>query len=314
MSGACKFFAGLVLPRDCDKISAMSSDRFYMSGEYQRPSTTMWVWLVSMISAAFILQLVLLSPKLGATALLVEKMVLTIGGIKGWQLWTLVTHSLLHDTGAPWHILFTVLGLVFFGRELEPFVGSQRFLALFAGSIVFSALCWCAVHWVSGGAYFGAGAALFAFLVVLSRINADREMSLLFFPVSFRLQYFVWVVLALEVLALLFYEIPGARAPLGLVPSADLGGMLAGWFFFKFVHTGEGWDRAGTLTLPGWLRLKGRKRPEAPARGVSAQWRSGNLRADVDRILDKINSQGFGSLTEEEKKTLDDAKDLLSKH
>jgi len=43
-------------------------------------------------------------------------------------------------------------------------------------------------------------------------------------------------------------------------------------------------------------------------------WRSGDLRTDVDHILDKINSQGFGSLTEEEKQTLDEAKDLLSKH
>jgi len=37
------------------------------------------------------------------------------------------------------------------------------------------------------------------------------------------------------------------------------------------------------------------------------------LRAEVDRILDKINSQGFGALTPEEKKRLDEAKDLLSK-
>ena len=37
------------------------------------------------------------------------------------------------------------------------------------------------------------------------------------------------------------------------------------------------------------------------------------LRAEVDRVLDKINSQGFGALTEEEKRLLDEAKDLLSR-
>ena len=37
------------------------------------------------------------------------------------------------------------------------------------------------------------------------------------------------------------------------------------------------------------------------------------LRAEVDRILDKINSQGFGALTADEKRLLDDAHDLLSK-
>ena len=36
--------------------------------------------------------------------------------------------------------------------------------------------------------------------------------------------------------------------------------------------------------------------------------------AEVDRILDKINSHGFGALTEGEKRILDEAKDLLSRH
>jgi hypothetical protein len=38
-----------------------------------------------------------------------------------------------------------------------------------------------------------------------------------------------------------------------------------------------------------------------------------DLRAEVDRILDKINSDGFGALTADEKRLLDDARDLLSR-
>ncbi|MEI7438422.1 MAG: DUF6576 domain-containing protein, partial [Thermoleophilia bacterium] len=41
--------------------------------------------------------------------------------------------------------------------------------------------------------------------------------------------------------------------------------------------------------------------------------RKEELRVEVDRILDKINSQGFGALTAEEKRRLDEAKDLLRK-
>ena len=48
--------------------------------------------------------------------------------------------------------------------------------------------------------------------------------------------------------------------------------------------------------------------PEKPTRMGKA-----DLRAEVDRILDKINSQGFGSLTDEEKRCLDQAKDLLNR-
>ena len=46
--------------------------------------------------------------------------------------------------------------------------------------------------------------------------------------------------------------------------------------------------------------------------GKSAR-RGSNLREEVDRILDKINSSGFGSLTDEEKDTLNRAKELLGK-
>ena len=37
------------------------------------------------------------------------------------------------------------------------------------------------------------------------------------------------------------------------------------------------------------------------------------LGEETDRILDKINSKGFGSLTIEEKETLEKAKKLLDK-
>jgi membrane associated rhomboid family serine protease len=294
----------------------MASDRFYMRNDYERPRTTMLVWIVSAITAAFVLQLVLGSPKLGSAGTVLNEMVLTIPNIQEWQLWTLLTHSLLHDTGSFWHILFTVLGLVFAGRQLEPLIGSRRFLALYVSSIAFSGLCWCAVHWTHGGAHIGAGAAIFAFLMVLSEINAGTEMMLFFFPVSFRLRHIIWVIIAFEVLALLFYEIPGAAVPLGLSPSTHLGGLLAGWLFHQFVHADDRRFRWPRLSLPSWLRPRS-ARPAGPARrtpAANAPWRSGNLRADVDRILDKINSHGFGSLSDEEKQILDDAKDLLSKH
>ena len=37
------------------------------------------------------------------------------------------------------------------------------------------------------------------------------------------------------------------------------------------------------------------------------------MKKEVDRILDKINSKGFGSLSDDEKKILDEAGDLLKK-
>jgi hypothetical protein len=137
-------------------------------------------------------------------------------------------------------------------------------------------------------------------------------MRLLFLPVSFRARQMLWGLIAIDVFGLVLYEILGANAPIDFSPSAHLGGMLVGWLYFRFLHANNGWDRAAGLSLPAWLR---RKQPTAQAAAIHSQLdgSSRNLRAEVDRILDKINSHGFGSLTEAEKRVLDDAKDMLSR-
>lgn len=296
----------------------MSSDRFYMRGDYTRPATTALVWLVAAMIATFVLQLVLLSPWLGSSAALPDQLRLTVRGIERWQVWTLVTHGFLHSTGNPLHILFSLLSLVLIGRELEPQLGARRFVGLFAGALVAGALCWLALHWRQGGAHFGPSAAILGLLVVLARLYENQPMNFMpffVFSVTMRPMYFVYGLAAIDLFLLFLFELPGSPVPFGYAPSVHLGGMAAGWIYFRFLHARHGWDRAASLTLPGWLGFK--RRPADAPRPAAAPTRttrtSPNLRADVDRILDKINSQGFGALTAEEKRTLDEAKDLLSK-
>ena len=291
----------------------MLADRSYMHADYPRRSTSALVWLVATIIAAFVLQLVLLSPMFGSAGFTVVRfLALTVDGLRNGHVWTLATHALLHNTHDPFHILFTILGLIFVGRELEPLLGSKKFLGLFLGAILCGGLSWTAVHWRHDDGLIGAGAGIFAFLVVLCGLQPEQRMTLFFFPVSFRLQYLLYWLLGVDVLALVFYEIGGAAVPLGLSPASHLGGMLAGWVYFRFVHANNGWDRAAGLRWPAWLRRKKGKSP-APAFPLNFGGSSTDFRAEVDRILDKINSQGFGALTNEEKRILDEAKDLLSR-
>jgi len=293
----------------------MLSDRPYMRGDYPRRTTSVVTWLISALVAAFVLELILLSPWLGASGpALVGEFPLTIASLQHWHLWTLLTHSLLHSTGNPFHILFTILGLIFIGRELEAVLGPRRFLAVYAGAILLGGIGWAAVNWTHGGAHIGAGSAVFAFLVVLAGVNPGLELALFFFPVTFSIRHIVYALLAVDVLGLVFYELSGAQAPLGLTPSAHLGGMLAGWLYFRFLHANHGMDRAAGLTLPAWLRRWPDWRPASRPPANTSRPVSPNLRAEVDRILDKINSQGFGALTDQEKRVLDQAKDLLSRH
>jgi hypothetical protein len=112
----------------------------------------------------------------------------------------------------------------------------------------------------------------------------------------------------------LLYEILGSPVPIDFSPSAHLGGMLFGWIYFRFFHANNGWDRVPSLRLPKWMK---RREPANTAR-LDAKPNPGNsprdLRAEVDRILDKITSRGFGALTEAEKRVLDEAKDMLNRH
>jgi len=296
----------------------MGSDRFYMRRDYPRPPVTIWTWLVASMIAAFVLQLVLtFSPRFDATASLVDQLRLTVRGVQQWHVWTLLTHAFLHS-GDQWlHLAFSLLGLVFIGRELEPQIGPRKFLAAFAGSVVLGAVCWLGLHWRMGGAQIGPGAGLMGLLVILAALYSTQEMNFVpffLFSVTMRPMYFVYILALIDACMLIFFELPDGSAPLGYAPSAHLGGMLGGWIFFRFLHASNGWDRAATLSWPSWLHGKPRARAHLVADPhTQSSPRPSDLRAEVDRILDKINSEGFGSLTDEEKQVLDDAKDLLSK-
>jgi membrane associated rhomboid family serine protease len=293
----------------------MLSDRSYLRSDYSRRTTSGLVWLIASLIAAYLLELVLSAPRLDPGSALINQLPLTVRSLQTGRVWTLLTHSFLHSPTNPGHILFTILGLIFIGRELEPLLGSRRFLGVYAGALLLGALGWTAVHWSQGGMHLGASAGVLGLFVVLAGMYPDHELTfpLLFLcPVTLRPRHLVYGLLAVDLFALFFLERSGSGSWLEYAPSAHLGGMLAGWIYFRFLHANNGWDRAATITLSPW-----RQRPKIPAQAAAftpnPDRSSTGFRAEVDRILDKINSQGFGALTEEEKRLLDEAKDLLSR-
>lgn len=294
----------------------MLSDRSYMRRDYPRHGTSATIWLVAALTAAFLLELILHSPWLGSSAGTIGKLALTVRSVQDGRLWTLLTHCIVHRTENPLHIVTMLLGLVLVGRELEPLLGARRLLAVFAGATVAGGLSWTAAHWSTGGMHLGASAGVLGLFVVLARLCADEKITFLFllaFPVTLRPRFFVIALLAVDACGLIFYELQGVDAPFGLAPSAHFGGMLAGWAYTRLMHANNGWDRAEGLRIPAWLRRRaaGDGLEPPPVAGSSLGER--DLRAEVDRILDKINSEGFGALTDREKDVLDEAKDMLSK-
>lgn len=309
--------AKLVLSRFAAKLHPMPSDRFYMRGDYSRPRTTALVWLVAAMISCFVLQSALLLPWFDASSNLPAQLRLTVRGLEQGHIWTLLTHGFLHSTEFPLHILFSLVVLVLLGRELEPQLGARRFTALFGAALLTGAGCWLALHWHTGGAHIGPSAGLMALLVVLARLHEDQRMTFMpffVFSVTVKPMHLIYGFAVIDTLILLLVELPGSDALFGYAPSAHLGGMAAGWVYFRFFHANNGWDRAPGFSLPAWVRRSDKALDaSAPASNSRPMRDALSLKADVDRILDKINSEGFGSLTEAEKQTLDDAKALLSK-
>lgn len=120
----------------------------------------------------------------------------------------------------------------------------------------------------------------------------------------------------IDLCGFLFYEILRVHSPFGFAHSAHLGGMAVGWLYYQFT-AGDGWQlpslRRVHVEPPKWMRKKNAM-PEAPACRVNVPPASKDeLRAEVDRILDKINSKGFQALSADEKHTLDEARNLLNR-
>jgi membrane associated rhomboid family serine protease len=294
----------------------MLSDRPYLRDDYPRQRTSVLAWLICGILAGFVLQLAVDSSTGGNTPLL-RDFAVTVPGLMAGRVWTLLTHSFLHSPTNLFHLIGNLLALFFLGRELLPLLGTRRFLGIYAAALTAGALAWTAVHWRSGGVLLGATAGVDALAIVYACFFPAHELNFLVFfvlPVTLKPKHFALGLLAFDLFGLLVWEIPRAALPWGITiaSSAHLGGMAVGWLYYRYLH--DAYRRHPEVELPRWLRrsAKARAATPSPAQRVNLT-KPQDLRAEVDRILDKINSDGFGALTADEKRLLDEAKDLLSR-
>jgi membrane associated rhomboid family serine protease len=305
----------------------MPSDRPYLRDDYPRERTSVLTWLISAMVAGFAIQFATEFSWVSAGRSAEHFLALSVPALQRGWIWTLLTHPFLHSTGFIVHVIFNLFALYFLGRELLPMLGSRRFLGLFAGATLLGGALWTATHWRFGGgeAHVGATPAVAALFTVFACFFPRQPLSFLLFfvfPVTVRPKQLVIGFLGISVLGFLIYELPGAMLPLDirLSSSAHLGGVLAGLIYYRFGHeTTWTFRRKGRdVELPAWV-TRAKKTPAATPTNFQVDVATPtlpakeNIRAEVDRILDKINSEGLPALTAAEKALLDNAKDLLSR-
>lgn len=228
---------------------------------------------------------------------------LSWNGISSGMLWQVVTYAFLH--GGFWHLLGNMVGLYFFGSEIEQRVGSRRFLLLYLGCGVLGGLGWLLLSADAHSVCIGASASVLGILGTFAALYPHRQITLLVFfvlPVTLTARTLVIIVGVVSVLLL-------RSEAGGIAHAAHLAGGAAGYFY-------------------GWRLARGRYRgvaaPPWNLQRLFSHWRArmrrGQFRvmgtpmddgpvdwADVDRVLLKVKALGMGALTKADRDVLDRA-------
>ena len=151
-------------------------------------------------------------------------------GYPSFMPWQLVTYGFMHSIGSLMHILFNMLMLWMFGRDIERLMGPRRFLTYFMTCVVGAGLVQLAVGLMQGGGAptVGASGGVFGILLAYGMAFPNRMMMLIFPPIPMKAKYFV-IMLGIFELVIGFSGVNN-----GVANFAHLGGMLFGFALIKY--------------------------------------------------------------------------------
>ena len=200
------------------------------------------------------------------------------------QVWRYVTYQFLH--AGFFHILFNMFVLYFLGPFLERSWGSVRFLLFYlccgiAGGLFYVLLY--VLNAVQLGPLVGASGSILGGIAALAVLRPNMTVMLFFIlPMKIR---------TASICGIIFFVISIVMgSPNAGGDAAHLGGMFAGGLYTMFV-TGKMRFHVSQSSGKWDQQVKSDR----------------ELQSEVDRILDKVNKNGIGSLTRKERKTLQEA-------
>ncbi|HUF14021.1 MAG TPA: rhomboid family intramembrane serine protease [Longimicrobiales bacterium] len=269
---------------------------------------TPWVKRLLIANAAVFLLTALL-PIVAAYLALVPRAVIL-------RPWTPFTYMFVH--GGFMHLLINMIMLFFFGPPIEGRLGSDAFIRFYLACGLGGAL-------LSFGFAFthpvvGASAAVIGIMVAFALYWPDAKIWIWgIFPVPAKVLVTILVVLDL-------YGAINASRGSPIAHFAHLGGAAVALLYVKWWqprHLNEwksrasGKPKSGGGGLGGLRRRMGRRnftiasggaadKPQGRPQPRAPRPDEERLLDEVDRVLDKISKQGIASLSESERKLLDD--------
>jgi membrane associated rhomboid family serine protease len=243
--------------------------------------------------------------------------------------WTLFTYMFMH--ASIWHLAFNMLILYWFGRITNDLIHNNKIIPLYllgglAGALIFIvSFNSFPVFWNSGSVpMVGASAAVMAVLLSAATLNPHGHIRLILIG-SVELQYIALALVVIDILSIPLTN-PGGHF-------AHLGGALMGWLYifqlrrgrdlgYPFILVGRLFSHPITFgrqaprkkrapkmvykkahegSAAEVMNSSGNTQPEGFSRSFAQKYRNMTHEECVDAILDKINEQGYDSLSDEEK-------------
>lgn len=210
----------------------------------------------------------------------------------GGRIWEFLTFQFLH--GSVGHVLFNCIGIFFFGPWLERWWGAQKFL-------VYYLLCG-----VGGAAFFtllvflgllgdgmqtplvGASAGIYGILIGVAVLAPNLRVALFFPPIELSMRQLAIALLVISAGSILlkFGGNEGGEA-------GHLGGAIIGFILMRYPQLLGGEPGVEIVKPKIFTSQPPKLRPRSEIEKTQD--------TAVDAILDKISSQGFQSLTQQER-------------
>ncbi len=213
-----------------------------------------------------------------------------------WRVFELVTYGFTHSPTDIGHIAFNMLGLFIFGRGVEERYGPKNLLWIYLTAVVLAGLAWLMFELGDPRAaqLVGASGAVVALAILFCVLYPNRTILLMFvLPIP------AWVLGVLYIVTNVFgFAADTTTGASEVAYVAHLAGILYAFAYYKTQFTLLWlWPAKFTQVLKRRPRLKVHDPGE----------REEEMDVEVDKILDKIRTQGQESLTARERRQLERA-------
>ena len=193
------------------------------------------------------------------------------------NLWQPITYMFLH--GSILHILFNMLVLWMFGKELESILGNNKFLEYYFICGVGSGIVTLIFNYNSYIPVVGASGAIYGLFTAYAILYPDRNVYF-YFLLPIKIKYLLIILTGISLFSILI------QSNSSISHITHLSGIIIGFLYF---------NKNKLINYKNLFNKDAKKKKVYQINNVDD-----NIDTEINKILDKINKSGFESLSENE--------------